>query len=107
MIETKLFLRNKDKQQLLKLLTDYLPTVTAWAYGSRVNNAAHDTSDLDLVLRSEDLSKIPVNDLEIFINALTESTIPILVEARDWARLPVSFHAEILKNYVVLNCGKD
>jgi len=102
MIPATLLLRDQDKQQLRQLLTDYLPTVTVWAYGSRVNGDAHDTSDLDLVLRSADLSPIPINELENFLEALRESSIPILVEARDWARLPACFQDEILKNYVVL-----
>ncbi|MDD2814446.1 MAG: hypothetical protein PHP00_01735 [Thiotrichaceae bacterium] len=38
----QLFLRDKDKQQLQQLLTQYLPTV--WAYGSRVNGDAHEAS---------------------------------------------------------------
>lgn len=97
-----LYLRDKDKQKLLQLLDLYLPTVSVWAYGSRVTGQAHDTSDLDLVLRSADLKKIPFDELETFLEALRESTIPIIVEARDWARLPASFHEEILNNYVVL-----
>lgn len=97
-----LFLREKDQQQLLRLLADYLPNVSAWAYGSRVNGDAHDTSDLDIVLRSVDLEPIPLLALEDFLEALKESPLPILVEARDWARLPESFHQEILKKYVVL-----
>ena len=97
-----LYLRDKDKHKLLQLLNLYLPTVSVWAYGSRVTGQAHDTSDLDLVLRSADLTKIPFDELETFLEALRESTIPIIVEARDWARLPASFHEEILKNYVVL-----
>ncbi len=102
MTESKLYLRDKDKQRLLKLLANYLPNVTAWAYGSRVKGEAHEASDLDLVLRSTDLSRIPIDTLEDFLQALNDSNIPILVEARDWARLPVSFHEEILKDYVVL-----
>ncbi len=102
MMKVGLFLREKDRQQLMKLLTEYLPDVKAWAYGSRVNGDAHDTSDLDIVLRSNDLGKIPVLALEHFLEALRESNIPILVEARDWARLPESFHEEILRNYVEL-----
>ena len=101
-----LFLREEDKQQLLQLLADYLPDVSAWAYGSRVNGDAHDASDLDIVLRSADLSPIPILALEDFLEALRESTIPILVEARDWARLPESFHEEILKKFVVLKNGE-
>ncbi len=106
MTATNLFLRDKDKQKLLQLLADNLPTVTAWVYGSRVNGEAHDTSDLDMVLRSADLSPIQLNDLADFFEACRESTIPILVEAHDWARLPTCFHEEILKNYVVLKDGE-
>ncbi len=95
-------LRDKDKLQLLKLLEQHLPEVTVWVYGSRINGTAHDASDLDIVLRSKDLTQIDYWTLENFIEAVKESTIPILVEARDWARLPASFHHEILKHYVVL-----
>jgi predicted nucleotidyltransferase len=104
-MKQKLFLREKDKQQLVRLLADYLPDVTAWAYGSRVSGDAHDASDLDVVLRSRDLKPIPMMALEDFLEAVRESNIPILVEARDWARLPASFHEEILGNYVVLKEG--
>ncbi len=97
-----LLLREKDKIQLLQLLEEQLPNVTAWVYGSRINGMAHNASDLDIVLRSEDLTPIAILDLEKFIQAVKDSTIPILVEARDWARLPVSFQQEILKNYRVL-----
>lgn len=102
MNKPNLYLRDKDKQRFLKLLTELLPTVTAWAYGSRVKGEAHDTSDLDVVLRSTDLTPIPFEELDTFLQALNDSNIPILVEARDWARLPTSFHEEILKNYIVI-----
>ena len=36
------------------------------------------------------------------IEALQDSTIPFLVEVRDWARLPESFHREIEHEHVVL-----
>lgn len=98
-----LLIREKDRAAVLQLLARYLPGVTAWAYGSRVNGTAHDASDLDLVLRSRDLSPISWGALDEFITALRDSNIPILIEARDWTRLPASFHHEILKNYVVLN----
>lgn len=97
-----LFLREQDKQELLRLLARHLPDVTAWAYGSRVNGGAHEGSDLDIVLRSPDLSPIPLEELRAFVQAVRDSNIPILVEARDWARLPESFQQEIMKNYVVL-----
>jgi uncharacterized protein len=98
----QLLLREQDKQRLLNLLADYLPQVTAWAYGSRVNGDAHEASDLDIVLRSADLSQIPWEQLQRFSEALRESNIPILIEARDWARLPEAFQQEILRQYVEL-----
>lgn len=73
-----------------------------WAYGSRVNDRGHEGSDLDLVLRGPGLEKIPAEQLADFEEALRESTIPFLVEARDWARLPERFHREIESEYVVL-----
>lgn len=99
----KLLLRDQDKMVVLKLLADYLPNTIAWVYGSRVNDTAHAASDLDIVLRSVDLSPLDIFAVEDFVQALKNSTIPILIEARDWTKLPASFQQEILKNYVVLN----
>ena len=95
MTQDSLFLRDKDKQKLLDLLNQYIPSVEAWAYGSRVNGDAHDASDLDLVLRSADLSPIPMEQFVDFLDALRESSIPIIVEARDWARLPPLFISKL------------
>ena len=102
-----LYLREQDKAVLLQLLAQYLPKVSAWVYGSRINGTAHEASDLDIVLRSKDLTPIDYWALEAFIEAIRESSIPILVEARDWARLPKSFHTEILKHYVVLKAADN
>lgn len=84
------------------LLREHLPNVEVWAYGSRVDGRSHDGSDLDLVLRGPGLEEIPADRLADFDDALRESTIPFLVEARDWARLPERFHREIESEYVVL-----
>ncbi len=97
-----LFLREQDRLELVRLLARHLPDADAWAYGSRVNGGAHEGSDLDIVLRSPDLSPIPLDKLRAFAQAVQDSGIPILVEARDWARLPESFQLEIMKKYVVL-----
>lgn len=100
----ELFLREKDRRELVQLLARHLPNVTAWAYGSRVNGGAHEGSDLDIVLRSPDLSPLPLAELRAFAQALQDSSIPILIEARDWARLPESFQQEIMmKKYVALS----
>ena len=84
------------------LLREHLPDVEVWAYGSRVNGRGHEGSDLDLVLRAPGLEEIPLERLMALEEAVRESTIPILVEARDWARLPERFQREIGREYVVV-----
>ena len=98
----QLRLETRHRQALEALLREHLPQVEVWAYGSRVNGRSHDGSDLDLVLRGPGLKEIPNDALAAFQAALRESTIPFIVEVRDWARLPERFHREIERAYVCL-----
>ena len=98
----RLHLSLRHRQQIEALLRQHLPGVEVWAYGSRVSGRSHEGSDLDLVLRGSGLAKIELSRLADFEEALRESTIPFLVEARDWARLPQTFHREIEREHVVL-----
>ena len=107
MTTDQLHLRPKHRRILETLLREHLPDVEVWAYGSRVNGRGHDGSDLDLVLRGPKLEEIPVGQLSDFEEAIRESTIPFLVEARDWARLPERFHREIERVYVVLTAAPN
>lgn len=92
----------KHKKILEDLFQKHLPNVEVWAYGSRVSGKSHSTSDLDLVVRGPGLKEIDALKILNIKKALTESKIPFLVEARDWAVLPQDFHEEIKKNYVIL-----
>lgn len=96
-----LHLPRRYRDQLEALLRQHVPGVEVWAYGSRVTGESHEGSDLDLVLRSPTLEPLGGEYLDL-IEALEESTIPILIQAYDWARLPKIFHQEITQNYVVL-----
>ena len=98
----RLHLSARHRRVLETLLRKHLPGVEVWAYGSRVNGRSHDGSDLDLVLRGAGLAEIPIDRLADFQEALRESTIPFLVEAQDWARLPERFHREIKLEHVVV-----
>ena len=98
----RLHLSARHRALLESILRDHMRGVEVWAYGSRVNDRSHDGSDLDLVLRGPGLEKIPLDRLMDFEDAVRESNIPFLVEARDWARLPEPFRREIEKEYVVL-----
>ena len=99
----RLQLARKHREVLEALLREHLPDVEVWAYGSRVSGKNHDGSDLDLVLRGPGLKEIPFGKLGDFEEAVRESTIPFLVEARDWARLPEGFHWEIERDHEVLS----
>ena len=79
------------------------PAVAVWAYGSRVNGNAHDGSDL--VLCTPDLAALPTRVLGRFRDALTDSNLPIFVDAHNWATLPASFYPRILARYEVLRPG--
>ena len=87
------------------MLREHLPGVEVWACGSRVSGRSHDGSDLDLVLRGPGLKEIPLGQVADFEEAVRESNIPFLVEARDWACLPERSHREIERGYVVLVRG--
>lgn len=99
-------LRPKDLTLVHDLIARHLPAeVAVWAYGSRVNGNHHEASDLDLVLRGADLNALPAGVLGRFREALTDSNLPIFVDAHDWATLPASFHPRILARYEVVRPG--
>ena len=102
----RLHLSLRPRQQIEGLLRQHLPGVEVWAYGSRVSGRSHEGSDLDLVLRGSGLTKIDRSRLADFEEALCDSTIPFLVEARDWARLSQSLYREIERDHVML-MGKE
>lgn len=76
--------------------------VEVWAYGSRVTGEAHEGSDLDLVMRTETLDRVPIDIFLDMKEKILVSRIPIIVELFDWARLPDSFHKNIEANHEVL-----
>ncbi len=98
----QLDLKIRHRRQLESLLREHLPGVEVWAYGSLVNGTGHEGSDLDIALRGPGLDPIPPGKLSKLTDALRDSTLPFLVEAHDWARLPPSFQEEIERNYAVL-----
>lgn len=97
-----MLLRNKDKERLLAIFSIPELPFEVWAYGSRVTGEAHDGSDLDLVIRSHDLQKLPIDALLDIKEKIQQSNIPIVVELFDWARLPQSFQRNIEAQHEVL-----
>lgn len=90
-----MILKPKYKQILLDIFSELTLPGEVWAYGSRVTGTAHDGSDLDLVVRTRDGEKLPIELLMELQEKIRDSNVPILVELFDWARLPASFHKNI------------
>jgi predicted nucleotidyltransferase len=97
-----MLIRDKDKQTLLRIFAKLELPIEIWAYGSRVKGTAHEASDIDLVIRTNDLQPLPIDIYQQLVEDIKESNIPVLVELRDWARLPESFHRQIEQHYEVL-----
>jgi uncharacterized protein len=101
-----MLLRNEDRQILLAIFGSVRLPFEVWAYGSRVNGTAHEGSDLDLVIRTPNLSPLPSGVLAQLREKIQYSNIPILVDLFDWARLPESFHRNIEARHEVLFSGE-
>lgn len=97
-----MILRPKDKERLIAIFNTAPAGIEVWAYGSRVTGDAHEGSDLDLVIRTPDLQKMPIDVFLGLKEKIQESNIPIVVELFDWARLPESFHKNIMAQHEVL-----
>lgn len=90
------------REQVVSILSRNIPGIEVWAYGSRVDGSNHDASDLDLVLRTPDLTRVSVNAISRLHDAFDESNLPIIVDIHDWALLPEEYHEEIERGYYVL-----
>ena len=98
-----MLIREKDRQSVIAIAKASIKEkISIWAFGSRVNGDAHDTSDLDLVIKTSDNSSVDIDEFMNFKESLRDSNIPIIVQVMDWNRMPESFHKQILKKYTVL-----
>lgn len=101
-MDDELVLPAVDRAQVDAILARLAPGIEVWAYGSRVNVTSYEVSDLDLVLRGAGLRPVSVGVVSALIDAFDESTIPIIVDIHDWARLPEAYREEIERGYYVL-----
>ena len=97
----KLDLRPEWLETVRRLIAAHLPDAEVLAYGSRVNGTSHEGSDLDLVACNPDDPSLPLPGLAELREAFAESSLPILVDILDWARIPESFRQEIIRGGAV------
>lgn len=94
----------KDLNTVKALLRQYLPGIIVWAYGSRVNQASHNFSDLDIVVFSKPEQQDDLFDVRM---AIEDAHLPFRVDLHCWDDLPISFKKNIKKNFVVLQDASE
>ena len=97
-----MMLNIKYKNILIALFTAMETSLEVWVYGSRVNGDAHEGSDLDLVIRTHNLQKLPAPIFYKINQQIRNCNVPIVVELFDWARLPTGFHKNIIAKHEIL-----
>jgi predicted nucleotidyltransferase len=103
MAESTLQIPARHLDELRRLIAAHLPDEEVWAYGSRVTGTAHDTSDLDLVVRHPaDLQSRQSAAYWRLKEAISESNLPLLVDLFDWAGLPRAFRETIEGQHFVV-----
>ncbi|MBF0550511.1 MAG: nucleotidyltransferase domain-containing protein [Deltaproteobacteria bacterium] len=95
----RLDITDRQRVEILALLSRYLPDVEIWAFGSRVKCSARPHSDLDLVAFTKPDQKTRIAELK---EAFEESSLPFRVDLHIWDEMPESFHKNIKSEYVVL-----
>lgn len=97
-----MLLRDKHKHILEAIFESSPVPIEVWAFGSRVKGGAHEGSDLDLVIRTPDLQKLPIEVYSDLNEKIRQCNVPIVIELFDWARLPELFQRNIEAKYAVL-----
>ncbi|MDX2196910.1 MAG: nucleotidyltransferase domain-containing protein [Cytophagales bacterium] len=94
--------RDKDKKLLIDNFFKINVPLEVWVYGSRANGTSHEGSDIDLVIRGNELDKFPKKVYYALKNSIQKSNIPIMVDLFEWHILPDTFKQNILQNHEVL-----
>jgi uncharacterized protein len=97
-----MLLIEKDRASLVALFDEVPYRFEIWAFGSRVNGTAYDTSDLDLVLKTDKNTVIPNPKFRELHTKIRQSNIPFPVELLQRDKIRTYFHTNISKNYEVL-----
>ena len=82
------------------ILLEFLPGVEVRAFGSRVNGAFKDWSDLDLALVG--VARIDPRILTLLKGAFEESDLPYRVDLLDWHNISPEFRELIRARYEII-----
>ena len=86
--------------EVQRILREHFPGVEVRAFGSRVQGAAREHSDLDLALVGD--VTFDWRQIEALKDAFSESGLPFTVDVLDWNAISDSFRAAIIERGFVL-----
>lgn len=95
----------KELETVQAILAEHVSEVEVRAFGSRVRWTARKTSDLDLVIMTDNpLDVLTMADLR---EAFSESDLPFNVDIVDWATTQEKFRRLIETQYEVVQKGES
>ncbi|BAP56333.1 hypothetical protein THII_2036 [Thioploca ingrica] len=96
-----MFLSAQELQRVKQILRTHVPTLTVWAFGSRVHGRhLKPFSDLDLALITA--TELPWDKYTALKEAFSESDLPFRVDIIDWFTTSAHFRAIIQQEYCLI-----
>jgi len=89
-----------DWNEVKRIIRQYLPKNTVWAFGSRVTGTYKTYSDLDLAILTE--QPLSLEQVATIKDAFAESDMTIRVDLVDWAATSEAFRKIIQQQHLVL-----
>jgi len=86
-------------EEVERLVKFHFPEVVGWYFGSRVKGNASEYSDLDISLSLKG-DPLPIRQLALLKDDLTESDVPFKVDVVDWNSIDPEFRRVIKQQCV-------
>lgn len=84
-----MILEEQDAALIRQILSQHVPGLPVFAFGSRVTGKARKFSDLDLYIKTG--NKLPSQIIDDLKDAFSESDLPIRVDVLDWHAVSPEF----------------
>ena len=89
----------KEHTIILNILKEYFDNYSFYYYGSRVKGTFNKTSDLDILIKSN--QEMPLKDLVELKEKFDESSLPYIVNFTDYNNIDDNFYS-LIKDDLVL-----
>lgn len=93
-------LQSAHARIIRSVLDAHVPGMEVWAFGSRVTGSARQTSDLDIVLRTD--HPVDILLLAKIRDGFSASTLPMKIDVLDWSTLSSGMQASIEQEHCML-----